>query len=105
MVCDQAVTEQTGKLMAFTAELKLWKREMEENKTASFSTLNLEDENVEFPDVRNVIMGHLEGLALDFECYFPKDVIKHSWVLSPFNSDVKDLTDDISTTAGFQQQH
>ena len=30
MDCDQTVTGLTGKLMAFTEELKLWRREMEE---------------------------------------------------------------------------
>lgn len=79
---------------------------MEENKIASFSTLNLclENENTEFPDVRNVIMEHMEAVALDFECYFPQDVIKYSWVLNTFDSDVKDLTDDTSSTAGLQKQ-
>jgi hypothetical protein len=61
MGCDQAVTGLTGKLMAFIEELKLWKREMQD-KIAPSSSLNLllEDENIELPDIRNVIMEHLE---------------------------------------------
>jgi hypothetical protein len=79
--CDQAVTGLTGKLMAFTEELKLWKRKMED-KIAPSSILNslLEDENIELPDVRNVIMEHLERRALEFEYYWPEDVMEYSWV-------------------------
>ena len=79
---------------------------MEENKIASFSTLNLilEEEKVEFPNIRNVFMKHLQALALDFECCIPEDVIKYSWVHSLFKSHVKDLTDDISSTAGLHDR-
>jgi hypothetical protein len=79
MGCDQAVTGLTGKLMAFIEELKLWKREMED-KIAPSSTLNslLEDENIELPDVRNVIMEHFKRRAFEFECYWPEDVMEYS---------------------------
>jgi hypothetical protein len=61
MGCDQTVNGLKGKLMTFIEELKLWKREMGD-MIAPSSTLNslLEDENIELPDVRNVIMEHLE---------------------------------------------
>ena len=41
--------------------------------------LLLENENIGFPDIRNV-MEHLERLTLDFECYLPEDLMEYSWV-------------------------
>ena len=52
------------------------------DEIAPSSTLNslLEDENIELPDVRNVIMEHLERRALEFEYYWPEDVMEYRWV-------------------------
>jgi hypothetical protein len=49
-------------------------------------------------------VGHLAKLTLDFKRYIPEDVAKCSWVRNPFDSDVQDLDDDISSIAGFQEQ-
>jgi len=35
---------------------------------------------------------------------FREYATKHSWIGSPFNTDIEDLADDISITAGFQEQ-
>jgi len=35
---------------------------------------------------------------------FRENAIKHSWIGSPFDTDIEVLADDISITAGFQEQ-
>lgn len=83
----------------------MWKWKTEGNKIA-FPTLNLllEDENVEFCEVKYDIVKHLEEVTLDFDRYIPEDVIKYSWELGLFGTDDEDLADEISSTAGLQEQ-
>jgi hypothetical protein len=79
---------------------------MKGKKTAPFLTLNLlvEDENVEFSEVKNCYHGTFGKLTLNSDCYITEDVTNYSWVCSLFDTDVKDLADASSSTAGLQEQ-
>jgi hypothetical protein len=46
----------------------------------------------------------MEEQTLDFDRYIPEDVTKYSWVRGPFDIDIKDLADEISSIAGLQEQ-
>jgi hypothetical protein len=49
-------------------------------------------------------LQHFAGQALHFNHYILEDVTEDSRMFRPFDTDVEDLADDISSTAGLQQQ-
>jgi hypothetical protein len=91
---------------SFQRKAEIVEEENGRNEVATFPTWNLllEDKNVEFSEVKNVIVEHLEELTLDFDHYIPEDVTKYSWVCCPIDTDAVDLADEISNTTGLQEQ-
>jgi hypothetical protein len=47
-------------------------------------------------------MEYLESVTFHYDRYIAQDAIKRIWVCSPFGTEVRDLTDNISSTAALQ---
>ena len=95
------------KLIAFTAKLKLWKKKIATQKTASFPIFNqfLEDmEELCFDDVQIVIERHLTSLIQEFNLIIPKNANDLEWVRNPFAIDVDTLPESYQSIVGFQEE-
>ena len=84
------------KMCAFKSKLELWRMRAVEGKIASFSGLAkyLEDTELSFESVKDVVLQQLGKLSKRFEQYFPEDtMLKESvgWVINPFRCSLQNL--------------
>lgn len=106
---DKSLVDLAEKLSAFKAKLQLWRRKVDQGKTASFPTVALMIEDQEqdelLPHIQPIIDEHLKNLVHNFDNYLPDSEVRHfSWIKMPFNIDVNNLTPVLAQIPGFEEE-
>jgi hypothetical protein len=77
------------KIAAFVKKISIWKQKVENESIDMFPWTNyfIEENDLGFAVIKNVILSHLTTLTTQFEKYFTTDwdVEKHDCIRQPFN--------------------
>ena len=90
------------KLPAFREKLKLRKRKIVSQKTASFSVFNQFLEDMSFDKVHLVIERHLDSLIQEFDLIIPKKA--KNLVRNSFDIDVDALPESCQSISEFHEE-